>query len=134
MIVAPSAGASRDCAIVISHNHDTGASVGASRDYAIVISCNPDSGASTRASRDHAIVISRNPDNDTSVRVSRDYAIVISRSPDNGAQAGGVPRRRKAATNDDKTDNAQHLPVHLLLQWKRTLLGKGGRHHLIYVG
>ena len=38
------AGASGDCAIVISHNIDNGAFAGVSGDYAIVISRNPDNG------------------------------------------------------------------------------------------
>jgi hypothetical protein len=82
-------------------------STGAPTNYAIIISCNPDSGASARASRDYAIIISCNPDNDVG--------------------AGSASHRRKAATNDDKVDNARHPPVPLLLS-------TGDPHHLIYVG
>ena len=39
-------------------------SAGASRDYAIIINRNPDNGTSARVSRDYTIVISRNLDND----------------------------------------------------------------------
>ena len=45
------------------HIGDCGASVRASRDYAIVISHDPNNGAPARTSRDYAIVISRNPNN-----------------------------------------------------------------------
>ena len=109
-------------------------SAGASRDYAIVISHNPDNGTSAKASRDYAIVISRNPDNDDSVGASRDYAIVISCNLDNDVWAGGASRRRKAAMNDGEADDARHPPVPLLLRQRRPLLSKGGPHHLIYVG
>ena len=47
--VVPSAGVSRDYAIVISRNPDNGTSARASRDYAIVISYNPDNGVWARA-------------------------------------------------------------------------------------
>ena len=43
--MVPSAGVSRDYAIVISRNPDNGTSVGASGDYAIVINHNPNNGA-----------------------------------------------------------------------------------------
>ena len=129
-----SAGASRDCAIVISHNPDNSTSTRASRDYAIVISRNPDNGASARASGDYAIVISRNPDNGASAGASRDYAIIISHNPDNDIWARGASHRRKAATNDSKADDAWHPPVPLLLWRQQALLSKGGQHHLIYVG
>ena len=35
-----------------------------------------------------------------------DYAIVISHNTDNGARTRGAPRRRKAATNHGKVNNA----------------------------
>jgi len=129
-----SAGASRDCAIVISRNPDNGASARAPKDYATVISRNPDNGASAGVSRDYAIVISRNPDNGASTGASRDYAIVISRNPNNNVWAGGTSRRRKAAINDGEADDGRHPPVPLLLRQRWPLLSKGGPHHLIYVG
>ena len=61
----PSAGASRDYAIVISRNPNNRTSTGASGDYAIVISCNPNNGTSARASGGYAIIINHNPDNGT---------------------------------------------------------------------
>ena len=59
---------------------------------------------------------------------------MISHNPDNDVCTGGIPHQRKATTNDSKTNDAQHPLVHLLLQWRRPLLGKGSQHHLIYVG
>jgi hypothetical protein len=79
-------------------------------------------------------VISHNLDNGSSTGASRDCAIVISRKPNNGGFMGGIFRRSKAATNDSKTNDAQHPPVHLLLWRKLSLLGEGDQHHLIYVG
>ena len=47
------------------HVGDRGTSTRASKDYAIVISHNPNNGTSAGASRDYAIMISHNPDNGT---------------------------------------------------------------------